>query len=182
MTELFISNKEQSMNNYHYWIERCAGAVTGAVLVAPALAGWVYRGPPSWMEIVVALIGIAALVLAVQDFLRRRQLRRSAANDQVRTQTVFGLVQHLLDAQAVPAVGKIAFDDVPRRRAQELDAHRLEHRDQARRWVGIAGEYDAHDPALAAGLVAQNHFRVHRDDVGRHGIRGDDLCAVEQAP
>ena len=45
------------MNNYRRWIQRWAGAV----LVAAALAGWVYRGSPSWMEIIVALIGIGAL-------------------------------------------------------------------------------------------------------------------------
>ena len=64
------------MNNYQHR-ERWAGAVTGAVLVAPALAGWFYRGSPSWMEMIVALIGVAALLLAVEDFLRRRQLRRA---------------------------------------------------------------------------------------------------------
>ena len=65
------------MNRYDELIERWGGAIMGAVLVSLPLAGWVYRGSLSWMDSIVALIGIAALVLAVEDFVRRRQLARA---------------------------------------------------------------------------------------------------------
>ena len=65
------------MNRYDEKIERWGGAIMGTVLVALPVAGWIYRGSLSWMDSVVGLIGIAALVLAVEDFLRRRQLTRA---------------------------------------------------------------------------------------------------------
>jgi hypothetical protein len=65
------------MNGYDKLIERWGAAIMGIILVALPLAGWLYRGSLSWMDSVVALIGIAALVLAVEDFLRRRQLARA---------------------------------------------------------------------------------------------------------
>jgi hypothetical protein len=65
------------MNRYDGLIERWGGAFMGTVLVALPLAGWVYRGSLSWMDSVVGLIGIAALVLAAEDFLRRRALTRA---------------------------------------------------------------------------------------------------------
>lgn len=66
------------MNRHYQLIERWGGAIAGIVLVALPLAGWVYRGSLSWIDSVVALIGIAAVVLAVEDFVRRRRLARVA--------------------------------------------------------------------------------------------------------
>ena len=80
----------------------------------------------------------------------------SAPGDEVRAQAVLGLVEDLLDAQPVYAVGKAALDDPGWRGAQELHAQGLEHRDQAGRRIGVAGEHDAQDPAFSAGLVAQD--------------------------
>jgi hypothetical protein len=65
------------MNRYDEKIERWGGAILGTVLVALPVAGWIHRGSLSWMDSVVGLIGIAALVLAVEDFLRRRHLARA---------------------------------------------------------------------------------------------------------
>ena len=65
------------MNKHYERVERWSTAITGAVLVALPVAGWIYRGSLSWMDSVVALIGMAALVLAVEDFRRRRHLARA---------------------------------------------------------------------------------------------------------
>ena len=65
------------MNRYDKLIERWGAPIMGTVLVSLPLAGWVYRGSLSWMDSIVALIGVAALVLAVEDFVRRRQLARA---------------------------------------------------------------------------------------------------------
>ncbi|HXV12543.1 MAG TPA: hypothetical protein VD839_17210 [Burkholderiales bacterium] len=65
------------MNKHHSRIERWGGAAAGIVLVTLPLAGWSYRGSVSWMDIIVALAGIAALVLVVEDLLRRRHLARA---------------------------------------------------------------------------------------------------------
>jgi ABC-type enterobactin transport system permease subunit len=70
-------NKEQVMNRDEEFVEGWGAAITGTVLVALPLAGWAYRGTLSWMDIVVVLIGITALVFALEDFLRRRQLMRA---------------------------------------------------------------------------------------------------------
>ena len=51
------------MNRNHEPIERWTAAMAGSVLVAVPLAAWGYRGSLSWMDSIVALIGIAALVL-----------------------------------------------------------------------------------------------------------------------
>jgi hypothetical protein len=69
------------MNGYHERIERWVAVITGTVLIALPAAGWIYRASLSWMDSVVALIGIAALVLAVEDFLRRRHLGRWRRNE-----------------------------------------------------------------------------------------------------
>lgn len=65
------------MNRDEEFVEGRGAAITGTVLVALPLAGWAYRGTLTWMDIVVALIGITALVFAPEDFLRRRQLMRA---------------------------------------------------------------------------------------------------------
>jgi hypothetical protein len=53
------------MNKHPSRIERWGGAAAGIVLVAVPLAGWAYGGSVSWMDIVVALTGIAALAVVV---------------------------------------------------------------------------------------------------------------------
>ena len=65
------------MNRYDKLIERWGAPIMGIVLVFLPLAGWLYRGSLSWMDSIVALVGIAALALAVEDFVRRRQLARA---------------------------------------------------------------------------------------------------------
>jgi hypothetical protein len=67
---------ETVMNKHHELIERWGAALMGTVLVALPVAGWIHRGSLGRMDIVVALIGMAALVLAVEDFRRRRHLAR----------------------------------------------------------------------------------------------------------
>jgi hypothetical protein len=68
---------ETVMKRHHNRIERWGRAAAGIVLVTVPLAGWSYRGSVSWMDIVVALAGIAALALVVEDLLRRRHLARA---------------------------------------------------------------------------------------------------------
>lgn len=58
--------------NYFEVIERHGAVVTGTVLIGLPAASWLYRGTLSWMDVVVALIGIAAFASAVEDFARRR--------------------------------------------------------------------------------------------------------------
>lgn len=61
----------------HELIELWGAAIAGTVLVALPAAIWAFRGSLSWMDTIVALIGIASLVLAVEGFLRRRQRLRA---------------------------------------------------------------------------------------------------------
>lgn len=68
------------MNRHEKLIECATAAVTGAFLVAVPLTAWVDRGPLGWRGAIVALVGIAALVLAVAHFLRWRKLGRALQN------------------------------------------------------------------------------------------------------
>jgi len=68
------------MNRHEKLVECGTAAITGAVLVAVPLAGWVDLGSLGWRDAIVALVGIAALVLAVAHFLRWRQLGRALQN------------------------------------------------------------------------------------------------------
>jgi predicted MFS family arabinose efflux permease len=68
------------MNRHEKLIEFATAAMTGAVLVAVPLAGWLYRGSLGWRDAIVALVGIAALVLAGAHFLRWRELGRALQN------------------------------------------------------------------------------------------------------
>ena len=65
------------MNRYEKLIERYGAVFTGTALVGLPAGGWFYRGTLSWMDVIVALIGIAAVASAVEDFMRRRHLARS---------------------------------------------------------------------------------------------------------
>jgi hypothetical protein len=67
---------EEVMYGFHGFIERWGALVSGIVLLALPLARWFYAGSPSAMDIVVGGVGVAALLLAVEDFLRRRELAR----------------------------------------------------------------------------------------------------------
>jgi hypothetical protein len=59
--------------------ERWSAAVAGAVLVAVPASAWVFRGWLSWMEVVVAMVGIASMAVAVLGFVRRRPRSLQAA-------------------------------------------------------------------------------------------------------
>lgn len=72
------------MNRQYGRIEPWGAAITGVVLVGLPAVGWIYGGSLSWMDSVVALIGIAALVSAVESLLRRRRLTRALQTPQVR--------------------------------------------------------------------------------------------------
>jgi hypothetical protein len=52
--------------NYFEVIERHSAVVTGTVLIGLPAASWLYRGTLSWMDVVVALIGIAAFASAAE--------------------------------------------------------------------------------------------------------------------
>jgi hypothetical protein len=75
ITNLF-ANMEVVMYGFHGLVERWGALVSGIVLLALPLARWFYGGSLGWMGIVVGGVGVAALLLAVEDFLRKRDLAR----------------------------------------------------------------------------------------------------------
>jgi hypothetical protein len=67
------------MNAFHYFIDRWGALASAIVLLAVPAIGWHYRGYWGWIETVVGGVGVAALLLAVEDFLRRLERRRGGA-------------------------------------------------------------------------------------------------------
>ena len=65
------------MYGIHGLFERWGALVSGIVLLALISARWFYAGSIGWIGIVVGGVGVAALLLAVEDFLRRRDLARA---------------------------------------------------------------------------------------------------------
>jgi hypothetical protein len=65
------------MNAFNDFFERWGALVSGIALLAVPLARWSFGGSFVWIDIVVGGIGIAALLLGVEDFLRRRDLARA---------------------------------------------------------------------------------------------------------
>jgi hypothetical protein len=64
------------MYGFHALVERWGTLVSGLVLFALPLARGYFAGPLGWIDMVVGGVGIAALLLALEDFLRRRALAR----------------------------------------------------------------------------------------------------------
>lgn len=64
------------MYGSHGLVERWGGLVSGIVLLALPLARWFFAGSLGWIDIVVGGVGVGALMLALEDFLRRRALAR----------------------------------------------------------------------------------------------------------
>jgi ABC-type enterobactin transport system permease subunit len=65
------------MHRLHGLLERWGALASGIVLLALPLARWLYSGSLGSIEIVLGGIGVVALLLAVEDFLRRRELTRA---------------------------------------------------------------------------------------------------------
>jgi hypothetical protein len=56
--------------------ERWGALVIGIVLVGLPVGGWIFARPFNPVDIIVGGVGIGALLVAVDDFLRRRELAR----------------------------------------------------------------------------------------------------------
>ena len=68
------------MTRLHDLFEHWGSLFAAFVLLGLAAAGWSYRGVVSSMDIVVGGIGLGALLVAVDDFLGRRELARRQRN------------------------------------------------------------------------------------------------------
>jgi hypothetical protein len=65
------------MNGFHELVDRWGALASGIVLLALPSARWLYGAPLSWVDILVGGVGVAALLLALEDSLRRRALARA---------------------------------------------------------------------------------------------------------
>ena len=65
------------MDGFHRLVDRWGAHASGIVLLALPLARWYFGAPLGWMDMVVGGIGIGALLVALEDFLRRRGVARS---------------------------------------------------------------------------------------------------------
>ncbi|MGH8631525.1 MAG: hypothetical protein ACREU7_12295 [Burkholderiales bacterium] len=59
--------------------EHWGAAIGGGVLAAVPAAAWLYRGSPSWMDVVVAVIGTAMLVATGSELARSPGRARSGS-------------------------------------------------------------------------------------------------------
>ena len=66
------------MYGFHGVVERWGALFVGIVLLALPAARLLFTGSLGWIEIVVGGIGVAALLLALEDFLRAPRPRPSA--------------------------------------------------------------------------------------------------------
>ena len=65
------------MNAIHYFINRWAALLIGIVLLSLPIGRWASVGSIGPMEIVVGGVGIGALLVAVDEFLREPARRRA---------------------------------------------------------------------------------------------------------
>ena len=65
------------MYGFHGLVDRWGAHASAIVLLALPLARWSFGAPLEWMDMVVGGIGIGALLVALEDFLRRRGVARS---------------------------------------------------------------------------------------------------------
>lgn len=65
------------MYGFHGLVERWGALASGIVLFALPSARWYFGGPLGWMDMIVGGVGIGALLLALEDFLRRRSVAPS---------------------------------------------------------------------------------------------------------
>jgi hypothetical protein len=64
----YYERVESRNRNADHW----GAAIVGSILFGLPIAGAFYRGTFGWMEIVVAVIGVASVVTAAEGFMRRR--------------------------------------------------------------------------------------------------------------
>jgi hypothetical protein len=77
----------------HGLFERWGAFVTGIVLVALPVGGWAFGRPFNPMDVVIGGIGIGALLVAVDGFLRQRELARHERKRSARRRTSVPLAE-----------------------------------------------------------------------------------------
>ena len=60
------------MYGFHDLVDRWGALASGIVLFALPVVRWYFGGPLGWIDMVVGGVGIGALLLALEDVLRRQ--------------------------------------------------------------------------------------------------------------